>query len=269
MEFVIELCNVSGGYHGKRQCFDLSVTIPDGSITAIIGPNGCGKSTLLRMISGLHPFDQGDILLNGTSITAMQSKTLAKTLSFLPQSRTPANILVETLVLHGRFPYMGYPRRYREEDRNAAKEAMEWAGVWNFRKRNVTELSGGERQKVYLAMLLAQGTPIVLMDEPTSYLDICHKFEVIQLAQQMKAAGKTVVMVLHELDLALKYSDQIVLMENGSIRICDTPSQVLQSGLLEDVFQIQIGQAETKDGIQYYFNRISAERSGKCRRKQF
>ena len=253
---MIELRNISGGYDGEKQLSDLSLMIPEQSITTIIGPNGCGKSTLLRIISGLHKPYSGEVCLNGTAIASMTANELAKTVSFLPQTRNPANIRAESLVLHGRFPYMGYPRRYREEDKKAAREAMEWAGVTHLRKRSVATLSGGERQKVYIAMLLAQGTPIVLMDEPTSYLDISHKFDVIRLAQQMKASGKTVIMVLHELDLALEYSDQVILMDKGSIRICASPQNVYKSGFMEDIFKIHAGRMETADGVQYYFRPI-------------
>lgn len=250
---MIELRNISGGYDGQMQLSGLSLTIPDQSITTIVGPNGCGKSTLLRIISGLHKPYSGEVLLQGTPIPKLTANELAKTVSFLPQTRIPPSIRAESLVLHGRFPYMGYPRRYREEDRKAAREAMEWAGVSHLRKRSVPTLSGGERQKVYIAMLLAQGTPIVLMDEPTSYLDISHKFDVIRLAQQMKASGKTVVMVLHELDLALEYSDQVILMDQGCICACAPPQEVYRSGLMEEVFNIHADCMDTKDGIQYYF----------------
>lgn len=250
---MIELRSISGGYDGKPQLSDLSLTIPEQSITTIIGPNGCGKSTLLRIISGLHTPYSGEVRINGQVNATIGAKDLAKLISFLPQNRNPANIQVESLVLHGRFPYMGYPRRYRNEDRKAALDAMEWAGVTHLRKRSVATLSGGERQKVYIAMLLAQGTPIVLMDEPTSYLDISHKFDVIHLVQQMKQAGKTVVMVLHELDLALQYSDQVVLMEQGRIRISAPPQAIYESGMIDETFHIRTHHMETADGIQYYF----------------
>lgn len=250
---MIELKNVCGGYDGVRQLSDVSLYIPAGCITAIIGPNGCGKSTLLKIIGGLKKPYNGDVLIGGISYEEMTPTTRAKTVSFLPQNRNSASIRVESLVLHGRFPYMGYPRRYREEDRAAARRAMEWAGVLPLRSRNVSTLSGGERQKVYIAMLLAQGTPIVLMDEPTSYLDISHKFEVIRMAEEMKKEGKTVVMVLHDLDLALRHSDQVALMEKGRIRICAPPEEAYRSGAIEEVFQVRAKRVETEEGVQYYF----------------
>lgn len=250
---MIELNHVWGGYAGNELLQDISLTIPKQSITAIIGPNGCGKSTLLRTICSLLPFSRGEIKLDGIPQSDYTQNQLARTVSFLPQNRVPASIRCESLVLHGRFPYMGYPRHYRDEDRKAARDAIEWAGVSHLRDRNVSSLSGGEQQKVYIAMLLAQGTPIVLMDEPTTYLDISHKFDVIRLVQEMKQSGKTVVMVLHDLDLALKYADQIVLMDKGTIRICGTPDVVFSSGEMEKAFHIRPGKTETPEGSQYYF----------------
>lgn len=251
---MIELKSVYCVYGEKDILHDITLSIPPNSITAIIGPNGCGKSTLLRTICGLHKIRSGKILIDSQPHTQYSHNALARTVSFLPQNRTVSNIRVDTLVLHGRFPYMGYPRHYREEDRKAAREAMEWVGISHLRDRNVSTLSGGEQQKVYIAMLLAQGTPIVLMDEPTTYLDISHKFDVIRLVQEMKRSGKTVVMVLHDLDLALKYADQIVLMDQGKIRISGTPDQLFHSGEIESVFGIHPGKLETPEGIQYYFN---------------
>ena len=253
---MIELNQVSGGYNGKPQLFDISMKIPDGEITTIIGPNGCGKSTLLRMICGLQKPYGGEIKIDEKSIDAFDAKELAKLVSFLPQSRNIPDIRVESLVLHGRFPYMGYPRRYRAEDREKAREALAWAGVLSLADRAVAELSGGERQKVYIAMLLAQGTRIVLMDEPTSYLDISQKFEVIRLAKQMKAEGKTVVLVLHDLDLALSCSDRVALMETGRLRDFGTPDQIFASGALEEVFGVRVQRIALEQNTQYVFRPV-------------
>lgn len=256
---MIELHQVSGGYGGKPLLEDISLTIPAGCVTAVIGPNGCGKSTLLRMIAGLHPLSGGSVAISGVDNRERSRKEMAKQLSLLPQSRGTPSILVENLVLHGRFPYMGYPRRYREEDRAAAQEAMKEVGVAQLAKRNVTTLSGGERQKVYLAMLLAQGTPVVLMDEPTGSLDIAHKFEVMALARKLARQGKTVVLVLHELELALEYADWVVLMEQGRVRDFGTPEEILESGQLEKVFSIRAERVETEGKGGYVFRPTEGE----------
>lgn len=250
---MIDLKHVCSGYGAEELLHDITLSIPKQSITAVIGPNGCGKSTLLRTICGLLKPANGEILLDSLPQSQYSQNALARTVSFLPQHRSASSIRAETLVLHGRFPYMGYPRHYREEDRKAAREAMEWTGVSHLRSRNMSTLSGGEQQKVYIAMLLAQGTPIVLMDEPTTYLDISHKFDVIHLVQEMKRSGKTIVMVLHDLDLALKYADQVVLMDHGQITACGTPETVFASGKIEKTFSVHPGKMETDQGVQYYF----------------
>lgn len=251
---MIELVHASSGYRGNVKLRDVSAKIPRGEITSIIGPNGCGKSTLLRMICGLNRIYGGEVLVDGRGIETYDSGELAKLVSYLPQSRNVPNIRVDSLVLHGRFPYMGYPRRYRTEDREKAREALAWVGALPLADRMVAELSGGERQKVYIAMLLAQGTEVVLMDEPTSYLDISRKFEVIRMAQKMKAEGKTVVLVLHDLELALSWSDHVMLMENGALREWGSPEQVVNSGALAQVFGVNVKKLELEQGFQYVFS---------------
>lgn len=249
---MLEIRNLSSGYSGKTVLQELSVSFPAGSITAIIGPNGCGKSTLLRAITGILPAG-GEILLDSQPLTRLSQKEKAARIAFLPQNRPIPEITAGKLVLHGRFPYLGYPRRYRPEDKAAASEALACLGITHLEHRFVPTLSGGERQKVYIAMLLAQQTPVVLMDEPTTYLDISHKFEVMEIARQLADRGKTVALVLHDLDLAMQYADRIVLMQNGRIVSCGTPEDLYSGGLLEEVFGICMEQIHTRDGMQYYF----------------
>lgn len=251
---MIDIRTVSGGYDGICLLKGISVRIPDsGSITTIVGPNGCGKSTLLRIMAGLKRPYEGDVFLQGKEIRTYERKDLAKVVSFLPQSRNVPEIPAGMLVLHGRFPYMGYPRRYKGEDKEKARMAMEWVGITHLENRLVSQLSGGERQKVYLAMMLAQETPMVLLDEPTSYLDIACKFEVLDLAVRMKAEGKTVVLVLHDLDLALAYSDRVLVMKDGQIAADGTPGDIYDCGVLEHVFDVQVRNLETEQGNRYMF----------------
>ena len=251
---MIELTNVSGGYDGLCLLKDISVRISEtGSITTIVGPNGCGKSTLLRMMAGLKQPYEGTVSLQGRDIREYESRELAQVVSFLPQTRDVPRIPAGSLVLHGRFPYVGYPRRYKEEDRRKAREAMEWVGIAHLAERMVSQLSGGERQKVYLAMMLAQETPVVLLDEPTSYLDIGCKFEVLDLAIRMKTEGKTVVLVLHDLDLALTYSDRILVMRGGQMVSDGTPGEIYNRGILESVFDVRVRKVETDQEERYIF----------------
>ena len=251
---MIELTNVSGGYDGLCLLKDISVRISEtGSITTIVGPNGCGKSTLLRMMAGLKQPYEGTVSLQGRDIREYESRELAQVVSFLPQTRDVPRIPAGSLVLHGRFPYVGYPRRYKEEDRRKARKAMEWVGIAHLAERMVSQLSGGERQKVYLAMMLAQETPVVLLDEPTSYLDIGCKFEVLDLAIRMKTEGKTVVLVLHDLDLALTYSDRILVMRGGQMVSDGTPGEIYNRGILESVFDVRVRKVETDQEERYIF----------------
>lgn len=249
---MVEIRNLSAGYPGNEVIKKLDLDFPEGQLTAIAGPNGCGKSTLLKAVAGILPA-AGEIFLEGENLAGMPARLRARRIAYLPQTRTVPEITVERFVLHGRFPYLSYPRRYKQADYRAARAAMEQMKITHLAGRLLPSLSGGERQKVYIAMILAQQTQVVLMDEPTSYLDISYKFDVINMARELKEAGKTVVMVLHDLDLALRYADRVVLMEAGTVRRCGCPEELIRSGLLEEVFSIRVGQAETEDGRQYYF----------------
>ena len=249
---MLEIQNLSVGYPDKNVISDLNLALPEGSLTAIVGPNGCGKSTLLKAVTGLLPWS-GSITFGGQSLGELDSRQRGKLLAFLPQSRPVPEITAEKLVLHGRFPYLSYPRRYRQEDKAAAQVAMAQLGISQLSDRFLPTLSGGERQKVYLAMLLAQGTPIVIMDEPTTYLDISHKFELLQIARQMAAQGKTVIMVLHDLELAMNFAHRVAVMEQGRICQWGTPAEIAESGSLERIFHVRLGKAQDSGETQYYF----------------
>lgn len=249
---MLNISNLSAGYPGRQVLSNLNLTIPGGSFTAIVGPNGCGKSTLLKAIVGLLPYD-GDISLEQVALRDLSANARAKKIAYLPQSRSVPQLSVEKLVLHGRFPYLSYPRRYRQEDRLAAADALRALEIEDLTQRWLPALSGGERQKVYLAMALAQQTPVILMDEPTAPLDICHKFQVLSLARSLARQGKTVILVLHDLDLALTYADHIVVMEQGHIAAQGTAEEIISRGILETVFHIHITKAETDSGVRYCF----------------
>ena len=183
----------------------------------------------------------------------MARKEFARHVALLPQSRSTPEITVGALVLHGRFPYLGYPRRYTAKDRQKARRAMEQVGVAELEHESVARLSGGQRQKVYLAMAVAQDTPVLLLDEPTTYLDIAHQLELTSLARVLAREGKAVVMVLHDLNLALNCADEVVVMEQGEVRQVGTPEEVYRSGVLEQVFRVKVRAVETEKGKQYLF----------------
>ncbi len=236
---MVELIGVTGSYGRQMAVQDFSLTLPSGEVAALVGPNGCGKSTLLHMLGGLES-------PKGSPLSGFSRRELGQLISYLPQSRPVPGISVQSMVMHGRFPYLGYPRRYRKEDWQMVQKAMEWAGVTHLAGRDMSRLSGGGGQKGYFAMCLAQDSQVLFLDEPTTYLDLSHQFEIMELTRQLEQAGKTVIMVLHDLGLALSYADQLAVMQFGRLVFAGSPQEVLESGCLEQVFRVRI----QKGGLQ-------------------
>ena len=248
---MLEIRNLSAGYPGNPVLRDVTLSIPQGAVTVIVGPNGCGKSTLLKALAGILPAT-GSVTLKGEQLLSLDSRELAKRVAFLPQSRPVPEITVDSLVLHGRFPYLSYPRRYRQEDRAIARGAMEKMGVSHLADRSLTTLSGGQRQKVYIAMALAQNTPVVLLDEPNSFLDIRHQLQLTQQAKALAAEGKTVVLVLHDLSMAMDCADSLAVFSGGRCLFQGSPEDAFLSGCLETSFGVKPRRAKTPDGWKYY-----------------
>ena len=246
---MIEFRHVSAGYHETDVLKDISLHIQGGSITALVGPNGCGKTTLLRAAARQLPLRRGDILLHGRPISDFGRIEFARTAAFMPQVRNMPCITVEGLVSHGRFPYLGLSRKLRPEDKEAVWQAMEDTGILPWAGRELRELSGGERQRVYIAMALAQGTGIIFLDEPTTYLDLHYQFELLELVQELNRRGKTIVMVLHDLSHALRYSSRVVLMQSGRVVLHGTPEELFASQKLDEVFHIR---AHRTSGAYYF-----------------
>lgn len=252
---MLELRNISGGYRKTDVISNLSISFQDSEITSVIGVNGCGKTTLLMLCAGLLPLSSGTVLLDGENIAQLSRKELARRLSYLPQSWSSCDMTVRSFVSHGRFPYLGFPRRYSSEDIAIIGDAMELAGVSDFAEKRISELSGGQRQRVRIAMLLAQNTEAILLDEPLSFLDISHKLELMELITRLKELGKTIVIVMHELDLALKYSDTVAVMTMGSIAAADTPKIISESPVFTAALGVKA--AYSSDSEQYFFSRRS------------
>lgn len=254
---MMELREVTAGYGGADVVKGISLRFQPGEVTVLAGPNGCGKSTLLRAAARLLPLSGGQVLVDGADTAGWSSRTFARQAALLPQSRPMPEITVEALVLHGRFPYLGYPRRYSREDREAARQAMERTGVAGLEGVPMAHLSGGQRQKVYLAMALAQDTPVLLLDEPTTFLDIAHQLELAETARTLAEEGKAVVMVLHDLNLALSCAHRVAVLEEGQLRRVGAPEEIYASGVLEKVFQVRAHSVETAKGErQYLFSRL-------------
>lgn len=239
---MVELKHLSAGYGEKTIIRDISLTFPAGTVTAIIGPNGCGKSTLLKAIAGLLPPTSGEILVE---------EPRSQNIAYLPQSRRLPEMTASRLVLHGRFPWLGWPRRYRPEDYAIAKQAMERLGVAEFAETPLSELSGGTRQKCYLAMALAQDTPTILLDEPTSFLDIAHQLRLMELCRELAAEGRAIVLVLHDLPLALQYADRVAVMDAGRLLSLGAPEEIMSTNLLQTTFGVRVFKADTPMGPRY------------------
>lgn len=257
---MIKLNNVTSGYMGVSIIKNISLTIEKGKIISIIGKNGCGKTTLLKTASKIIEPYSGDILLRGKNIFVMTNKETAKVISYLPQNRDIPNIRVYDLVMHGRFPYLGFPRIPANEDKLKVREALYTLGIEKYRNKNIRELSGGQRQKVYIAMVLAQDTDVVFLDEPTTYLDINHQLEILEIVKNLKKMGKTVVMVIHDLNSALTFSDMVCLMDKGGVVIYDKPQAIYESGKIEEIFNVKCHEVGASDKYekQYIFSYMSA-----------
>ncbi|MFT3860421.1 ABC transporter ATP-binding protein [Micropruina sp.] len=228
------------GYDRAIVSQNLTVGIPDGSFTAIIGPNGCGKSTLLRAFARVLAPAAGQVLLDGTSLQAIRSKELARELGLLPQSSlAPDGIRVADLVARGRAPYHSMFQHWTQADEAAVRDALAVTRLTELSGRLVEELSGGQRQRVWVAMLLAQQTPVMLLDEPTTFLDIAHQFELMELLRTFHDSGKTVVAVLHDLNQAARYASHLIVMKDGTVVAAGSPHQVITVECIEEVFGLR------------------------------
>jgi iron complex transport system ATP-binding protein len=232
---------VSIGYGGDLIIDDLSVHIPEGKITTIIGPNGCGKSTFLKSISRILKPKSGSIFLDGKSIEKQATKDIAKKMAILPQSaEAPPGLTVFELVSYGRFPHQRGFGKLTKEDIRYIEWALEVTGLTELSKRPVEALSGGQRQRVWIAMALAQGTDLLILDEPTTYLDMAHQLEVLNLLQKLNEEEKrTIVMVIHDLNHAARFSHNMIALRNGQLMKQGTPDEVMTVQTLREVFEIE------------------------------
>ncbi|ABP54999.1 ABC transporter ATP-binding protein [Salinispora tropica] len=225
-------------YERRTISRELTVDVPDQSFTVVIGPNACGKSTLLRALSRLLRPTTGAVLLDGADIHQRPAREIAKTLGLLPQSSVaPDGIGVAELVSRGRYPHQGLLRQWSREDEAVVAESMAATGVADLADRPVAELSGGQRQRVWLAMALAQQTPLLLLDEPTTYLDIAHQIEILDLCARLhEEEGRTLVAVLHDLNQAARYATHLIAMRDGQVVATGPPQTVVTAALVEEVF---------------------------------
>lgn len=249
---MLELRDLTCGYGREFSLGPISARLPAGSVSVILGPNGCGKSTLLKALCGILPAS-GQVLLDGQSLLGLPPRELARRVSYLTQNRPVPELTARRLVLHGRFPHLGYPRRYGPADLDAVEAAMAQMEVTELAERMLPTLSGGQRQRVYLAMALAQDTPVILLDEPTTFLDVGAQARLMAQARQLAALGKTVVMVLHDLSQALRRADQVLVLDGGALAAAGTPEEVFSSGVLNRVFSVKVMRMDAGGTWQYYY----------------
>ena len=250
---MLRLDHITVGYGKQAVLRDLSLVIARGMLISIIGPNGCGKSTLLKATIGHIPLASGEITLDGRSLSVLSRTDIAKAAAYLAQGKAMPDMTVGQMVLHGRFPHLSYPRRYAARDREIARAAMMRAGVDAFAEKPLAELSGGMRQSAYLAMALAQDTPYILLDEPTTYLDVAHGVGLMRLLKVLAGEGRGIVAVMHDLPLAFAFSDCIAVMNEGRIEAVGTPEEICKSDIVERIF----GVALCRDANGEYTHQLS------------
>ena len=231
--------NLSVRYSDHFILNDLSVVIPDGSFSAIIGPNGCGKSTLLRTLCRLLSPEIGNVFLDQKPISTYPTAEVAKIIAFLPQrTLPPEGISVGELVARGRFPHQGFFKQWSRTDEMAVLQALTDVKMLDFAEKTISQLSGGQCQRVWVAMALAQETPIMLLDEPTTFLDIAHQIDLMELLCELNKKGRTIVAVLHDLNHASRYANNIIAMKNGKIVASGKPSDTLTVELIKTIFDL-------------------------------
>ncbi|MGW1819644.1 ABC transporter ATP-binding protein [Streptomyces sp. NPDC002125] len=233
----LDITALHAGYPGRPVVENVGLTVPAGQVVAIVGPNGCGKSTLLRTVARLHRPDSGTVKVGGEDIWELGRRRAAHRVALLPQSpRAPEAVTVAGLVRYGRHPQQGLLRQWSREDEHAVRDALAATGTTELAAERLDRLSGGQRQRCWLAMVLAQHTPVILLDEPTSALDLGHAVEVLELVREVAATGRTVVMVQHDLVAASRYADLLVAMKDGRVVARGKPDETVDETLVKELY---------------------------------
>lgn len=248
---MIELKNINADYGKTSVLSDLSLSIGKDRLLSVIGANGSGKSTLLKAILGIVEVSGGEIIVDGKKAEDMSRKELATKIAYLAQGKSVPDMTVGQMVLHGRFPHLSYPRRYSKKDREIAENALLQTDLSEHSEKPMPSLSGGMRQNAYIAMALAQDTDYILLDEPTSYLDIAHQLKLMKTLRSLADSGKGIAAVMHDLPLAFGFSDEIAVVKEGGIALWGSPEKICQSGIIKEIFGVELLHND-KEGYYYY-----------------
>ncbi|MGE4484538.1 MAG: ABC transporter ATP-binding protein [Oscillospiraceae bacterium] len=251
---MIELKDVCVGYGGITVVNDVSTCFERGSVTFIIGPNGCGKSTLIRAMAGIVPVSGGEILLDGKDLTGYRNAERASLIAYLPQTRPVPEMKVASMVRHGRYPHMGFSKTLSKKDIKMVDTAVQMTELEPILHKRLDTVSGGERQRAYLAMAIAQDAEIMLLDEPGTYLDLVYQMELMDMVKKLHMGGKTIIMAAHDLPQAFTFAEKICLMQKGRVLMHDTPEKVAESGLMSKIFGFSLKAApEGSDMLCRYY----------------
>ena len=249
---MLEVKNVTAGYGKHTVLKNITAAFEKGKLTSIIGVNGSGKSTLLKVMLGILPMAGGAVEIDGRALSSLGRNEIARQIAYLAQGKSTPDMTVEQMVLHGRFPYLGYPRRYTGLDREIARAAMEKVGITDLAKKPLYSLSGGMRQNAYIAMALAQDTDYILLDEPAAYLDIAHQLALMRILRRLADSGKGIVTVMHDLPLSFDFSDRLAVIHNGTVFAQATPSEISESRIAEDIFGVNVKKVQKSKYLYEY-----------------
>ena len=251
---MIELKGVSAGYGGITVVKDVSAHFERGSVTFVIGPNGSGKSTLIRAMAGIMPVSGGKIELDGKNLAEYRSAERASRIAYLPQTRPVPEMTVASMVRHGRYPHMGFSKTLSQSDIKMVETAVRMTELEPILHKRLDAISGGERQRAYLAMAIAQDAEIMLLDEPGTYLDLVYQMELMDMVKKLHMSGKTIIMAAHDLPQAFTFAEKICLMRKGRVLMHDSPEKVAESGLLAETFGFSLKSApEGSDMLCRYY----------------
>ena len=250
---MLELKNICAGYGKKQILNDVSISFNKSELLTVIGPNGSGKSTMLKAAMGIIPILSGEVDIDGENINGLSRRQIAIKTAYLSQGKNVPDMTVGQLSLHGRFPHLSYPRRYTERDKSIVSAALNELGIAELADRPISALSGGMRQNAYIALALAQDTDYILLDEPTSYLDISHQLALMKTVKKLAKRGKGIVAVLHDLPLAFAFSDKIAVMKDGKIIALDTPEELYSNPVMREVFGMELDYLEEEKSYRYKY----------------